>query len=74
MGPATPDFTQPLGNDANFVFSGSQWSAQVKYRPVMYISAPDYVQAYQQKFGTKDEPGQARPFRTIQPSPRPESG
>lgn len=56
VGPATPDFTQALGNDANFVFSGSQWSSQVKYRPVMYLSAPDYVQAYQRKFGTKEEP------------------
>lgn len=56
VGPATPDFTQALGNDANFVFSGAQWSSQVKYRPAMYMSPPDYVQAYQRKYGTKDEP------------------
>ena len=56
VGPATPDFTQALGNDANFVFCGSQWSSQVKYRPVMYLSPLEYVQAYRRKFGTKDEP------------------
>ena len=56
VGPATPDFTQALGNDSNYVFAGSQWSADVKYRQTMYISVPDYVQAYQQKFGTKDYP------------------
>jgi len=56
VGPATPDFTQALGNDANFVFCGSQWSSQVKYRSVMYISPPEYVQAYKKKFDTKDEP------------------
>jgi branched-chain amino acid transport system substrate-binding protein len=56
VGPATPDFAQALGNDSNFVFSGSQWSPEIKYRQTMYISAPEYVQAYQQKFGTKDQP------------------
>jgi branched-chain amino acid transport system substrate-binding protein len=56
VGPATPDFARALGADANLVFTGSEWSSQVRYRQTFYLSAADYVQAYQQKFGTTDEP------------------
>ena len=43
VGPSTPDFTSALGKDADYVFTGSQWTSQVKYRPSFYLSTPDYV-------------------------------
>jgi len=56
VGPSTPDFVTALGKDADFVFSGSQWTAQVKYRPSFYLSVPDYVAAYKKQFSTSEEP------------------
>src|SRR6266700_164934 len=56
VGPSTPDFVTALGKDADFVFSGSQWTAQVKYRPSFYLSVPDYVAAYKKQFSTPEEP------------------
>jgi branched-chain amino acid transport system substrate-binding protein len=56
IGPTTPDFLQALGKGADYVVTGSQWSPDVKYRPAMYLSAADYVSAYQQKYATKDVP------------------
>ena len=56
VGPSTPDFIQALGKDANYVYDGSQWSAQVKYSPTLYLSVKDYVAAYQKKFSTTEEP------------------
>ena len=51
-----PDFVQSLGKDADYVFTGSQWTAQTKYRSMYYLSTPQYVAAYQKKFNTQDEP------------------
>ena len=56
VGPSTPDFIQALGKDANYVYGGSQWTAQVKYSPTFYLSVKDYVAAYQKKFGVTDDP------------------
>ncbi len=56
VGPSTPDFIQALGKDADFVFTGSQWSPQVKYKPNFYLSVADYVAAYQKKFNTSEAP------------------
>jgi branched-chain amino acid transport system substrate-binding protein len=56
VGPSTPDFIQALGKDANYVYDGSQWTAQVKYSPTFYLSVKDYVAAYQKKFSTSEEP------------------
>jgi branched-chain amino acid transport system substrate-binding protein len=56
VGPSTPDFIQALGKDANFVYAGSQWTAQVKYTPTFYLSVKDYVAAYQKKFNSTDDP------------------
>jgi branched-chain amino acid transport system substrate-binding protein len=56
VGPSTPDFIQALGKDANYVYAGSQWTAQVKYSPSFYLSVKDYVAAYQKKFSTSEDP------------------
>lgn len=56
VGPSTPDFIQALGKDANYVYAGSQWTAQVKYSPTFYLSVKDYVAAYQKKFSATDNP------------------
>ena len=56
VGPSTPDFIASLGKDANYVYDGSQWTPQVKYKPSFYLSVADYVTAYKKKFGTQDDP------------------
>ncbi len=56
VGPGTPDFVQSLGKDANFVFSGSQWTPQVKYEPAFFLSVSDYVAKYKKMFATNDDP------------------
>src|SRR3989442_3499813 len=50
VGPSTPDFIKALGADANYVFDGSQWTPQVKYKPTFYLSVSDYVKAYKSKY------------------------
>src|SRR5947209_10979049 len=56
VGPSTPDFISALGPDANYVYDGSQWTPQVKYKPSFYLSVSDYVKAYQQKYGGSEPP------------------
>ncbi len=56
VGPSTPDFIQALGKDANYVYDGSQWTPQVKYKPSFYLSVADYVAAYKKMFNTQDDP------------------
>jgi branched-chain amino acid transport system substrate-binding protein len=56
VGPSTPDFIQALGKDADYVYDGSQWTAQVKYTPSFYLTVSEYVAAYRKKFNTTDEP------------------
>lgn len=56
VGPSTPDFVRALGKDANYVFDGSQWTPQVKYRPQFYLSVQEYVATYKRMFNTSDDP------------------
>jgi branched-chain amino acid transport system substrate-binding protein len=56
VGPSTPDFIQALGKDANYVYDGSQWTPQVKYKQSFYLSVQDYVAAYKKKFNTQEDP------------------
>ena len=56
VGPSTPDFVQSLGKDANYVYDGSQWTPQVKYKPAFYLSVADYTAAYKKQFNTHDDP------------------
>jgi len=56
VGPSTPDFMKSLGKDADYVYGGSQWTPQVKYKPDFYLSVADYVAAYKKKFNTSEDP------------------
>ena len=56
VGPSTPDFTAALGKDANYVFSGSQWTPAVRYRPSFYLTPAAYVADYRKRFKTQDDP------------------
>src|ERR1700682_2645475 len=56
VGPSTPDFINALGADANYVYDGSQWTPQVKYKPSFYLSVADYVNAYKAKFSSTEDP------------------
>jgi len=56
VGPSTPDFISALGPDANYVYDGSQWTPQVKYKPSFYLSVSDYVKAYESKYNSTDPP------------------
>jgi branched-chain amino acid transport system substrate-binding protein len=56
VGPSTPDFISALGSDANYVYDGSQWTPQVKYKPSFYLSVADYVKAYRAKFSSSEDP------------------
>ncbi len=56
VGPSTPDFISSLGKDADYVYDGSQWTPQVKYKPQFYLSVSDYVAAYKAKYNTSDAP------------------
>ena len=56
VGPSTPDFITALGKDANYVYDGSQWTPQVKYKPSFYLSVADYTAAYKKMFNTQDDP------------------
>src|SRR6202022_995376 len=56
VGPSTPDFVNALGADANYVYDGSQWTPQVKYKPSFYLSVADYVKAYKAKFSVSEVP------------------
>ena len=49
VGPDTPDFRKALGNDANYVMGGTQWSPTVKYKGIAgFIStAPDYAKQFE---------------------------
>jgi branched-chain amino acid transport system substrate-binding protein len=56
VGPSTPDFVSELGPDADYVLTGSQWTPQVRYRPQMYLTVPEYTAGYRRMFHTLDEP------------------
>jgi branched-chain amino acid transport system substrate-binding protein len=56
VGPSTPEFVTQLGPDADYVYDGSQWTPQLRYRPQMYLAAPDYIAAYRRRFRTLAAP------------------
>ncbi|GAC1547402.1 MAG: amino acid ABC transporter substrate-binding protein [Vulcanimicrobiaceae bacterium] len=53
VGPDTPDFRKALGNDANYVLGGTQWSPTAKYKgaPGFITSSTEYARAFQAKYG-----------------------
>jgi branched-chain amino acid transport system substrate-binding protein len=53
VGPDTPDFRKSLGNDANYVFGGTQWSKTAKYKgaPGFYSTSAEYTKAFTAKYG-----------------------
>jgi branched-chain amino acid transport system substrate-binding protein len=56
-GPAQPQFISSVGRPAaSYVVTGSQWSADVKFQATYFMTTPDYVSAYKQKYGTVDNP------------------
>jgi branched-chain amino acid transport system substrate-binding protein len=56
VGPSTPDFITSLGAGANYVYDGSQWTPQVRYKPDFYLSVGEYTQAYARKYNTSEPP------------------
>jgi branched-chain amino acid transport system substrate-binding protein len=56
VGPSTPDFINALGKDADYVYDGSQWTPQVKYRPAFYLTEAQYVAAYRTKYPNQGDP------------------
>src|ERR1700736_1137112 len=56
VGPSTPDFIAQLGADANYVYDGSQWTPQVKYKPSFYLSVSDYVKAFETEYSSTEPP------------------
>ena len=55
-GPDTPDFARALGKDANYIYSGSQWTPQLKYQPGYSISPAEFISTFQKASGTTDLP------------------
>lgn len=53
VGPDTPDFRKALGNDANYVVGGTQWSPTAKYKgaPGFIGNSQEYAKAFEAKFG-----------------------
>ena len=53
VGPDTPDFRKALGNDANYVFGGTQWSPTAKYRgaPGFISTSAEYAKQFEIKYG-----------------------
>jgi branched-chain amino acid transport system substrate-binding protein len=53
VGPDTPDFRKALGNDANYVLGGTQWSATAKYKgaPGFIQTSQEYAKAFTAKYG-----------------------
>jgi branched-chain amino acid transport system substrate-binding protein len=56
VGPSTPDFINALGKDADYVYDGSQWTPQVKYKPAFYLTVQQYVDAYHKKYPGVGDP------------------
>src|SRR5205823_1206449 len=46
IGPALPDFSESLEDDANYIFGATQWEPGVKAP-----GAPEFVAAYKDKYG-----------------------
>lgn len=50
VGPSTPDFIKSLGNDANGVLGGSQWTPQVRYTDPVFGSTAKYTALFEAKY------------------------
>jgi branched-chain amino acid transport system substrate-binding protein len=55
VGPSTPEFSNALGKDAQYVFSGVQWVPEQKSTGPVIGSAQDYSDAFKKKFGVVPE-------------------
>lgn len=51
VGPTTPDFVKSLGAAADYVFSSSQWTPDVKYSGPVFGSAQNYARLFREKYG-----------------------
>lgn len=56
VGPTMPDFVKALGPQADYIVTGSQWTARAQYKSDYYLTGPQYVAAYRKKFQTTEEP------------------
>ena len=50
VGPSTPDFITSLGNDANDVMGGAQWTTVLMYTDPYFGSAERYTRLFQAKY------------------------
>ena len=50
VGPSTPDFITSLGNDANGVMGGAQWTTALNYTDVLFGNAQRYTRLFQAKY------------------------
>ncbi len=51
VGPATPNFIQTLGEDAEYVVTSSQWADTLQYRGIdIFGTSLRYVELYREKF------------------------
>jgi branched-chain amino acid transport system substrate-binding protein len=57
VGPDVPSFAETLGGDADYVVTGSQWTAAARYSPDYYLTSAQYVAAYRHKYRTASDPG-----------------
>ena len=56
VGPATPDFIEVLGEDAEYVVTSSQWSETVGYKGVDLFGTPErYAELYREKFDSSPD-------------------
>src|SRR5262249_29410842 len=55
-GPSIPDFSRALDRDAEYVYTGAQWSADLAYRPDYGLSAAEFASAYDEKYGVSGAP------------------
>ncbi|MBX6341547.1 MAG: amino acid ABC transporter substrate-binding protein [Thermomicrobiaceae bacterium] len=50
VGPSVPDFLNSLGEAANYVFGGTQWTADLKYQDELFGTAKDYAENFKKAF------------------------
>ena len=50
VGPSTPDFITSLGNDANGVMGGAQWTTTLSYIDPLFGNAERYTSLFQAKY------------------------
>jgi branched-chain amino acid transport system substrate-binding protein len=55
VGPSTPEFSNALGKDAQYIMSGVQWVPEQKSTGPVFGTAQDYTQAFQKKYNVVPE-------------------